>query len=1194
MGLSNEFLQQLGQKAAQQSAPAPTPAASPASTTATAQPGPGVGSFQPFIDAFRPSSNFGTPPSTGSHIAPVTKPLSQFATKETPVRLHGDISAEEQTRKFGGAVGSPQYWADKEKKAQEHPYWNFLPQKLGNAILGMQFPGMETWDRMTTGDKVSHVAEQVAEAPIKLALGLPAYVLKTIPSLGAVAIRPIVERTLNPEKLAKSEQDHPNIAIDPIYSPAVQAYHDSLDAGHSDGVATVAGLLQGGVEILNRALVGHGLYTATKSLVRPPQSLAPGEGINMRPQDVPVPKPPANPEATPASMYFSHPSTIEGQLRENYGVTGGRLFTKITPAGEGTVQVSVIQTKSPLVSSMKSRIGIGDSSLVSGKLGPEKVLDSHIVKVGEVPIPEGQTPAIRPYPDKPIPGTEMNPVTTEQVNNLSTISTVNGLDPAVKDSLVRMVTGKDAVGELTNAEYIKVAKTLSTMNKAGEFAPGSEASLWTKYMGQHISPAYSWMDAVQRRTGIPLRDMHLDLKDGFRFARTTQDSYFTKLDEIFGDLAGSKGTTERRLIDAHMQGDSAAIMNNPNLTPEAKGKLLEVVHNLAKFYETTGPELGVGPEFFKKNSAGYYAPDIADIGGIEPRYKGDSTVPTQYSFFAKEKKQGGMYPRVDDALKLAQIYVRQGARAKFLDGPLSRIADDPKSGNMTINQNGVEHTIPKEFTNTFRSTVQEMLGYQGKFESFLDDVSGRINKALNRNLPPDLGRRANQAVFSYMYVNGLDSPGTAIRNLFTNEAFLHAKFGSENWFQVQKSVIDPAAWKAFRESGLGGEQGSAYGADLGTIEGGVKNAAQIALKPTSMADDLGRFKAYQHTKFQFEDAVSKYNQGKLTFEQAQKAMGLDSVSPIIADRIRSQLIAGETKKAFEQLAQNNIEETNFPYGRGEGGRPTFGTAGKVATFLYKWNIHAAHMAGNWIRTGQYGNLIRYYAASNAIVQSMKQFNGTDFSNAMYMGPLSMKFPPAVQLGLDIIQGAQKQIDGNDQAINQKQQDIARTLKTFGIPGGVDTANWQNFWRAYSNGPVDEQGRYLVLGPDGRALEKEPVYFSDLFKRLFGLATETKTGSSDLKSQMSDYTYEKSQDSRKVAELRNAGKDAEADKIVNKWAARGENVEPTAAAYEAFDIPQVERQFENLTPAGQMRFAPQFDKPGPGSIGEKAANAFPIQ
>ena len=1387
-----------------------------------------------------------TPTTQPSIMAPSTeKTLQGNRTSETPVRMYGDISPEEQVQKFGGLVGSPEYYAAKAKEsavtsvtkrvgpvvgatvagfAAGGPFGALAGAGLGAGVMADLYPNQETWDRMATTDKITHVIDKTVEGGIKLAFALPMAFAKAIPNLASYVARPVLEK-VNPltlsgaEELAKREQEKPytlNVGgrevttLDPIYTNVVDNFKAAKTAGFGDTTATVYGYFQGGVQVFNEALVGSLFAKGLKTMAKPPKRITPGETVA---NTVPVTAVFKSAEESlkkeagirtkdgPAAMYSSVPVEFGNEVAKQTG-KNGRVFYKITPAGQGSVEVALVQNVGGLVDTLKRRIGLGDEAIV-GAAGPEIKIESHIVKVGEQNVPQKMTPSTiqegdvfyhgtrtenfregdttgslfltkqksmaesyahgggggreggkitsinvegdvlpwdeglkgfvksdggliskneaqnmfqryeaspvfdtatvkevalnpnkktldltfkgydvgngyvkksdpetglfietltdlknrkvgsseqqraisvlleqtkrygfdwgrttREFSDRtfadviapaleqkgygsirfgddadittmafpksykilkpgersvsfeestqsskgggrvvpitePYKGSENRPITRVQVDNVSNIGKMNEIDPAVMDIVVKTMTGKSVIGELTNAEYVRVAKTLSGMNKLGEYAPGGKASLWTTHVGQYISPARSWMEAVQRKTHVPIWDTFLDIENGFKLAKTTQEAYMNEGRTIFGKYADDGLTEQRRLVDAHMHGDKNAIVNNASLSPEVKTELLKVVDDVSQFFEKHGVDLGVEKTAYRKNDAGYYLPDVVDLGGILQMYKSEAKggLPDGRDFFAKQKKKGGGYVRIDDPLKLIDIYARDGAKAKFISEPLARASELEKT------------KIPEVFRNSFRSAVLEKTGYAGGFEKFLDEVSSRMNQKMNRNVPPDLGRKINQGIFTYAYVNALSSPGTWIRNELTNNVMLYSRLGPEFWPQAKAKALTSEGLAEVRKAGFLNEHSQPFGEDVGSVGGKVKKVAEFALTPQGLSDSTGRATAYFQVQFKMKEALDKYNAGKITWPQAEKAMGMDGMSPIEAQRVRQNIQAGNVEGAFTELARSVIDETNFPYRRGSSSRITFGETGKIATFLYKWQIEYSHTMGRWLRTGQTDKFVRYYTASVAAVNSLKEAYGLDFTSTLFLGPVNAKYPPSVQIGLDMINVLQAQTDDNAQAIDDAKESLVNHLKNFGMPGGVDTKNWQTFWRSYEKGP-DRNGLYGIYGPKGDMTE-DPAPFHEIWQRLFGLPTVTKVQTATALKEAANRTTEISGARRKVAELRNAGKDDEADALVLEWEARGEDIEPGNQSYDRFEIPRTERVFEKLTPGSQEALESKF-------------------
>src|SRR3990167_8885651 len=174
----------------------------------------------------------------------------------------------------------------------------------------------------------------------------------------------------------------------------------------------------------------------------------------------------------------------------------------------------------------------------------------------------------------------------------------------------------------------------------------------------------------------------------------------------------------------------------------------------------------------------------------------------------------------------------------------------------------------------------------------------------------------------------------------------------------------PEGLAEVRGKGFLNETSQAFGADIGTAAGKVKQVAEIGLAPVGVADSTGRGTAYFATRSHFENAIKLYNEGKISWNKAEKMLDLDCMSPIEANRVRAALKAGDMELAFNEMARSVIDETNFPYRRGSSARITYGGGGNIATFLYKWNIEFLHTTGRWIRTGQWDKVFRYYTASS--------------------------------------------------------------------------------------------------------------------------------------------------------------------------------------------------------------------------------------
>ena len=319
----------------------------------------------------------GVPPR--SPITPTPPPAEpgSFRTEEAPVRQYGDISEEEQIQKFGGVVGSPEYY---ERQAGSSPAAQLLKRTIGpigagavggfvvggpfGAVIGAGFgggvaanlmPPQEVWDKMSTTDKVSHIGYRTVEFPVKLATGIPEFFIKSVPNIVSQVSRPFREK-VSPlslkgvEKLAASEVEKPDTLpgigeLDPLYGTMLNEYNVARGNGWSDNVATVYAYMQGGRQILDYTIATAMLAKGIQGMVRPPKKLAPGEKVmDVGPieEQLRLAEEKLAAEAGittkdgPASIYISTEKSYSNEVAARTG-RSGQAGIKNTPAGQNSV-----------------------------------------------------------------------------------------------------------------------------------------------------------------------------------------------------------------------------------------------------------------------------------------------------------------------------------------------------------------------------------------------------------------------------------------------------------------------------------------------------------------------------------------------------------------------------------------------------------------------------------------------------------------------------------------------------------------------------------------------------------------------------------------------------------------------------------------------------------------------------------------
>jgi len=771
-------------------------------------------------------------------------------------------------------------------------------------------------------------------------------------------------------------------------------------------------------------------------------------------------------------------------------------------------------------------------------------------------------------PSSVVKGMENKTITNDQLGNLARIGDANGVAPSIRDAVIRSVTKKDVMGEMTQAEYVKAAQTLGMFNGAAKHVP-SEAFL--NPAAQYLSPQRRWMRTYEERSGIPLySEAYVPLEDAVRVRDVFREVWRGKSRELFGEYANPSHSAERQAIYNYMQGDKSAVIGNEAFTAAAKGDMIRIADGLRQFYNEIGPQMNVPPEIFLKN----YQPHIQNIGGVFQLYKEGSTAPKAIDFFAKYKRKGNpTAPLIDDALALFDIYTNAGSNSTFVTPALERI------GAMGEN-------LPSTLKNSLTSYVQEKLGYAGRMEQAMDEMVPAINRNLGINLPPDTARQAGDLILSTQYSGLLSQPATWFRQMFQYPLFGYSRLGP-------KFAVD-AYRKAFTKEGLAEFNASGFSVDLGYPYGGAlsnestlggrigttyKTVTQAPIAPNAFADNSQRAVVYYQYKMQFEESVAKFNEGKIPWSTLEKEIDMSSFSPVDQNIARGRIVAGDVKGAFEHLVRDVIDETQFPYRKASTARVGYGFGGKVATSLLQWPMEASHTLGSWMkqgaRTGDFTKLIRYFAASATIQRSLSTSFGMDFSRTLYMGPvLTTSFvAPIPQLAgnlasmianapfLGVFGGAD-----NRQTFNDSKDKVVANLRA-NMPAGLQVRNIQRFWRSVERGP-DENGQYAALDDKGQV--KYYTDFSGIFTgELMGFPIDKKVRESQLNQQMINATTDLKEVKGRVMEMIQQEKYDEASSLMSEF-----GIQVTPNDFDNYYIPRTQRTFQLLQGSLKAQFAPR--------------------
>ena len=795
-------------------------------------------------------------------------------------------------------------------------------------------------------------------------------------------------------------------------------------------------------------------------------------------------------------------------------------------------------------------INAGEASRLSNNRG-----------TGKQNIPEQGATAteITPIPAKALKGFEDKPITNEQLVNLNTISKVNGIEPGIQNGLIKVLTGKNNIAELTQAEYISAAQILSKMSEVGKYVPEMQGA---NILTQYASPQRHWMRTYEEKSGIPLySEAYIPVEDAFKLRNIFRDKYRNQARELFGDYAKSGMGEERRLITSYMQGDQAAILKNTKLTPEVKTNLIKVADGLRKMYDDLGTTFGIESQVFLKD----YQPQVASLGGVYQLYKDGSALPKELSFFAEFKRHGSAGVKIDDALALFDIYTNAGSNKLFLNPALDRVA-------------ALTEKLPANLQSSVKSYVQEKLGYAGNLERWMDSLSQSVNKKLGTNLPSDLARQLTDLGMSTMYSGGLTNPASILRNSLQYDLLTYPRLGSKFYLEAAQKALTKEGMKWAADRGFLLELGVPYGEELAAGEISVfgkagnayKNVTQATMKPYTLIDNINRSRTAWQTKLQFEDALARYNSGKITWSQLESQLDFKAFSVVDRNIIRQNLIKGNVDGALNHMIRDVIDETQFPYRRGASSRITYGLGGKLSTSFLQWPIEFAHTAKKWVLNGQWDQMIRFIASSTVVRDSFKEAFGMDFSKSVYAGPLQNVGPsPFIKTALNVYNMGQSFIQDNNEEFEKNKDEIVRTLKSLGMPAGVQIQNFRRFMFSYNKG-VDSQGMYGVYDDRGRLRYK--TTFSDIFGQMFGFPSIAREEQTNLQKEMMNAKFDRTEIKKKVLEMYQREEYDDANKLIEQY-----GIQITPADMDQYYIPLTQRTFESLPAQLKAQFAPKVFK-----------------
>lgn len=1092
------------------------------------------------------------------------------------------ISEASQTAQFGGPVGSKEWLQYK----ADHPYTSFLPMQVGTSF-GVQYPSQENWDKMSAGNKFKYdVAEGFLTAgrwAKGFVTGLPKAIWGGVASTGVMIADPVigaVTGTLGQEKT----YNIPGAGEIPNANKLLADNFKAAGGGFNGFVSTLLGST--GNIVLNATIAGSLLDGAVKTIPKAIKGIAgktepvtQGNFIRDISQiDETIAKANAAKVQTAentASVY--HPVTRT--TAKNFNSAPGSTYYKFTPVNENHIKVSVVENRKGAIPGLVDKFT--KKPVTAGKFGPEVVKSSHIVEtkvpvVGDtgIKLPE----KIQPVPKTPKLGWENTPIREQDIGNLYKMAQVNGLDPAVRDMVINHSTGKSAIGDLTQTDYVTAARAIDSLKGSMAYAgPEFKVSGFKKW----FQPAGRLMDGIEQRTQIPIfSNVYNRLENTFNTRKLWLESNRTKMRDIFGKYAEPKYAKERPLVDAWLNGDKGILENNKAITPQVKSDLIDIANKMKVEYDRVWQiHKQINPDLKKLPN---YTHHVQDIGGTFALNKSDfkGTIPGNIASGPEFKRFGSSSAYIDDPLASWDIYLGRVSNSIHLNPTLSEMKPFIES-------------LPADIKDVASTYVNEKLGMIGGMEKGVNEIAARINQWLGRDyFSRDAGRVLQQTTMDHMYSGALGvSPGKAARNL-TQGGLNYAEFGPEDFGKaVYNSFTDKALGERLRTRGLDVPLGQPSGYELakeitptGKILKADRAVTQGSLELYGKSDFVNRKQVLDMVENRVMRNTDLYNKGKISWNQLEANLDFNSFSDagktILRNLFREgkindpESIANGGNDVVQFMSRQKLDGTQFPYRSAASARIFYGMEGKTLGTFMQWPVNYTNTLLTYAKNGEYEKLMRLAAFTSVLNNSLKN-SGVDFSKYLGFGPIKPGVGPIVDFMGNAFAVLKDELQNPKNAytlqdLEANKDAMVRFGKSLGIPTG---SFWQNFLDGIDSiqrGPNPIDGKYNLTDKKGRVSYSLP--FNEILLHMMGFPSESKNAQLQTEAQGSSLNFEQQKLNAEVTDLFAKGDDASLQKAY-RIMQENPGVHPSGLGAVNSPFNKLQRDFQTWSPAIKEKMYP---------------------
>jgi len=334
-----------------------------------------------------------------------------------------ETTKEQQTERFGGPVGSSEYY----KWKSEHPFLTYLPKQLTEPF-GLQYPDEETWDKMSRVDQASFTSKSASFAMAKLITTFPKNLIK-VPY--EAVMRDAADITLlwktaadgkfSMEELREREKN--NFTGVPFIGK-VDSHFKSYDDCIASGLGANTCRATTGAQVFADVVIPVAIYEAFVGTMRPTYKLDPKGGkLEIRAKDQATIKELAVEERGRIRLKQNQQKNADyypmsKEQVKTYKGNQKNTFFKITDNHNGSFTWSIVQAKNKFSNTVgnyvRGKLGM-KQRLKQGGFGKEVELDNVVIYPNRQSLP--QTPKPQPAQTGAVAKGELAVVPVESVSS---------------------------------------------------------------------------------------------------------------------------------------------------------------------------------------------------------------------------------------------------------------------------------------------------------------------------------------------------------------------------------------------------------------------------------------------------------------------------------------------------------------------------------------------------------------------------------------------------------------------------------------------------------------------------------------------------------------------------------------------------------------------------------------------------------